>query len=109
MGDLSCTSKVPKKLLAIIKLLRLLVSNALWRVVCKVEGSRLRPFPGKHDLYHELQIWEAVPDGVCSHSTVAVWKRCRVEPLEAPQNQQLAFQDLFIVGQVQISTSATVQ
>ena len=90
MRDLCCMSKVPIKLLAIIlcgnilKLLRLLVSNALWWMVCKVEGGGLCPFSGKHDLNHKLQIWKLVPDGVCDQSTVAIWKRYGVEPLEAP-------------------------
>ena len=53
-------------------------------MVCKIEGSRLHPFPGKHNLNYELQIWKLVQDGVYNQSTVAIWKQYRVEPLEAP-------------------------
>ena len=72
MWNLSRMSEVVEELLTIIfrndvlKLLRLLVRNIGWRLVCDIEGSRVDPFPGLHYKNHTDEMWKAVSEAICS-------------------------------------------
>ena len=103
--NLSRTSKVVEELLTIIfcndvlELLRLLVRNVRWCLVCDSEGGRFGSFPGPHHMNHTDEIWQAIPQAVCSQSLIVVWKGNILEGTDgkAPRNQGLAFKQLCTV------------